>query len=162
MAVKIRTMVTEDWEDVKNIYLAGIATGNATFEVTAPSYEKWDSSHHPTCRFVAVEGNECLGWVSLSQVSSRSCYAGVGEDSIYIAPTAKGKGIGTMLLNKLIEESEKLGYWTLQTSIFPENKASLHLHEKAGFRFVGIREKIGKLNGVWRDVVFLERRSNKI
>ncbi|MBD8025588.1 N-acetyltransferase [Ureibacillus sp. Re31] len=162
MTFEIRNMIKEDWEDVKDIYVAGIATGNATFELTPPSYVAWNASHHPLCRFVAVEGTNVIGWVSLSPVSSRSCYAGVGEVSVYVAPKAIGKGVGTALLNRLIEESEKLGYWTLQSSIFPENEASLQLHKKVGFRVVGFREKLGKLNGRWRDTVFLERRSKKI
>lgn len=159
MSVEIRNMVDNDWKSVKNIYLDGIATGNATFEITAPSFDQWNQSHHPTCRFVAVIDKEVLGWVALSEVSSRCVYAGVGEVSIYVSPKAKGKGIGTALLTNLIEESERNGFWTLQSTVLLENEASIQLHKKVGFRIVGTREKIGKLNGVWRDTVLLERRS---
>lgn len=159
MSIEITEMVRDDWENVKRIYLDGIATGNATFETATPTFEQWDHSHHTTCRFVALLDNEILGWVALSQVSSRCIYAGVAEVSVYVDPQAKGQGIGTALLKKLIEESERNGFWTLQSTILLENEASIQLHKKVGFRIVGTREKIGKLNGVWRDTVFLERRS---
>ncbi|QNG59852.1 N-acetyltransferase [Bacillus sp. PAMC26568] len=159
MDFKIEKMLDSDWDQVKWIYLDGIATGNATFETDAPSWESWDESHSNTCRLVAKGENEVLGWAALSPVSERCVYAGVADISIYISQTSKGQGIGTALLRSIIDLSEKEGFWTLQAGIFPENTPSLKLHKKAGFREVGIRERIGKMNGVWRDVVFLERRS---
>lgn len=159
MDFKIEKMLDSDWDQVKWIYLDGIATGNATFETDAPSWESWDESHSNTCRLVAKGENEVLGWAALSPVSERCVYAGVADISIYISRTSKGQGIGTALLRSIIDLSEKEGFWTLQAGIFPENTPSLKLHKKAGFREVGIRERIGKMNGVWRDVVFLERRS---
>lgn len=151
-------MLDNDWEQVRSIYLEGIATGNATFETDAPSWESWNESHSKTCRLVAKGEKEVLGWAALSPVSGRCVYAGVADISIYISQTSKGQGIGTALLRSIINLSEKEGFWTLQAGIFPENTASLNLHKKAGFREVGIRERIGKMNGVWRDVVLLERR----
>lgn len=159
MDFKIEKMLDSDWDQVKWIYLDGIATGNATFETDAPSWESWDESHSKTCRLVAKGENEVLGWAALSPVSERCVYAGVADISIYISQTSKGQGIGTALLRSIIVLSEKEGFWTLQAGIFPENTPSLKLHKKAGFREVGIRERIGKMKGVWRDVIFLERRS---
>ncbi|OHR73698.1 phosphinothricin acetyltransferase [Bacillus sp. HMSC76G11] len=159
MQYEIEKMMDNDWEKVKSIYLQGIATGNATFETDAPSWGRWDESHSKTCRLVAKGENEVLGWTALSPVSGRCVYAGVADISIYISPTFKGQGIGTSLLRSIVELSEKEGFWTLQAGIFPENTSSLKLHKNAGFREIGIRERIGKMNGVWRDVVSLERRS---
>ena len=152
-------MLSEDWSQVRQIYIEGIATGNATFEAEAPSWEKWDSGHLKNCRFVAYSSNEILGWAALSPVSSRRVYAGVAEVSVYIATAAQGKGIGRALLSALIESAEAQGIWTLQAGIFPENVASVHLHKALGFREVGRREKIGKMGDRWRDVMLLERRS---
>lgn len=152
----IHNMVKEDWEQVCSIYLEGIHTGHATFQKEAPTWEEWDSGHLVECRLVAREGSNILGWAALSPVSSRCVYSGVAEVSIYVSQTYRGKGIGSALLNSLIHSSEKHGYWTLQAGIFPENKASIQLHKKFGFREVGRRERIGKLNGVWRDVIFLK------
>ena len=141
------------------IYREGIATGNATFETQLPHWGKWDANHLQACRFVAKSGAEILGWAALSSVSDRCVYCGVAEVSIYVSAQSRGLSVGTALLGTLIEASEQSGIWTLQAGIFPENKASLALHEKLGFRVVGRRERIGKLNGIWRDVLLLERRS---
>lgn len=162
MDFQIKEMTASDWDQVRQIYLEGIATGNATFETDAPSFESWNESHSKTCRLVAKEGKKILGWAALSPVSGRCVYAGVADVSIYIGKSFKGGGIGTALLRSIIELSEKEGFWTLQAGIFPENISSLNLHKKAGFREVGIRERIGKMNGVWRDVALLERRSGRI
>lgn len=159
MCYTIRNVTQEDWPQLKRIYEAGIATGLATFETQATSYEKWIDYTHPACRLVLEEQNQILGWCKLSVVSSRKVYKGVGEVSVYVHPEQKGKGLGNLLLQELIRTSEKEGFWTLQAAIFPENHASLQLHLKNGFREVGFRERIGKLDGVWRDNVFLERRS---
>jgi len=152
-------MTPEDWLSVRAIYIEGIATGNATFEREAPEWERWDAGHLPVCRLVARTGASILGWAALSRVSSRAVYAGVAEVSVYVAEAARGGGIGSALLNALIEESERNGIWTLQAAIFPENRASLKIHERAGFRVVGIRERLGAMDGRWRDVVLMERRS---
>jgi phosphinothricin acetyltransferase len=158
----IKPMGREHWPEVLRIYREGIATGNATFEVEAPSWEKWDGSHLPNCRLIAQEESKILGWAALSPVSSRRVYAGVVEVSAYVAKAARGKGIGKSLLSALIESSEDCGVWTLQAGIFPENTASITLHKSLGFREVGRRERIGKMGDAWRDVVLLERRSAKV
>lgn len=160
--VVIDAMRPNDWPAVEAIYREGIATGLATFETETPSWERWDAAHRPDCRLVARDGDRVLGWAALSPVSDRCVYAGVAENSIYIAAAARGQGIGKVLLRALIEASEAAGIWTLQTGIFPENAASLALHRSCGFRIVGIRERIGQLHGVWKDVVFLERRSRVV
>lgn len=154
--------MVSDWDKVKSIYEKGIATGNATFQTSAPSWQEWDSSHLAACRIVAEENGKVAGWAALTPVSSRCVYAGVAEVSVYVNPQQSGKGIGLALLSELVTLSEAEGIWTLQAGIFPENFASLRLHEKMGFRTLGIREKIGKQNGVWRDTVLLERRSTTI
>lgn len=154
-----RKVIEDDWEAIKSIYEEGIHTGNATFETTAPSKEQWFKSHNLDCSIVCLDGGKIVGWASLSPVSSRCVYAGVGENSIYIKASARGKGIGYLLLGHLVDLSEKNGFWTIQTGIFPENLASIALHSKHGFREVGLRKKVGKMNGVWRDVLFMERRS---
>lgn len=153
-------MRPEDWEAVRAIYLDGIATGNSTFEQSAPDWQTWDQGHLPYCRLVARAGSELLGWTALSPVSRRQVYAGVAEFSIYVAERARGRGIGAALLKALIDGSEREGIWTLQSGIFPENTASLELCRRFGFRVVGTRERIGCMAGRWRDVVLLERRSN--
>ncbi len=153
-------MQTSDWKQVSQIYAQGIATGFATFEQDIPSFQSWDQAHADQCRLVAVEAGEILGWAALSPVSSRCVYGGVGEVSVYIAGNSRGKGVGKLLMQRLIEESEKAGFWTLQSGIFPENKASIHLHEKVGFRYIGKRERVGKLNGSWKDNLLFEKRSN--
>lgn len=158
----IRILVLSDWDQVKSIYEKGIATGNATFQTTAPTFEEWDDSHLKTCRFVHDHNGFVSGWAALTPVSSRCVYAGVAEVSVYVDPAFSGKGIGSDLLNQLVKASEQEGIWTLQAGIFPENASSLKIHEKAGFRILGIREKIGKQHGTWRDTVLLERRSQTI
>jgi len=152
-------MQPTDWEQVRGIYLEGIATRNATFETEVPEWERWDASHLPFARLVAQADNVLLGWGALSPVSERCCYAGVAEASVYVAHDHRGQGIGGALLRAVIEDSEKHDIWTLQAGIFPENVASLALVKKYGFREVGRRERLGKLDGMWRDVLLLERRS---
>lgn len=150
-----------DWEPVRSIYLEGLATGDATFETEAPSWKTWDEGHLSVPRLVAVSGTDgtVLGWAALSRVSSRAVYAGVAEVSVYVATSSRSRGIGQDLLEHLVIQSEHNGIWTLQASVFPENKASLAVHKNCGFRQVGIRKKIGRMNGIWRDTVLLERRS---
>ena len=160
LSYTIEAMTAEDWEQVRAIYLEGIATGNATFEQEAPSWEQWDAGHLPEGRLVARTPAAILGWAALSRVSGRCVYAGVAEVSIYIGLTGRGQGIGSALLGRLIQESEQHGLWTLQVGIFPENSASLALHKRQGFREIGRRERIGKMQNVWRDVLLLERRSS--
>ena len=163
MDFSINGMTSEHWEQVKRIYLEGIETGDATFESEAPEWPKWDSSHLCDSRFVAQDQSGLLaGWAALSPVSSRCVYAGVAEVSVYTGRQHRGKGVGFALLNALIESSEANGIWTLQAGIFPENKASVELHLKCGFRLVGRREKIGILDGKWRDTLLLERRSRRV
>ena len=162
MDFKIEKMNYKDWEQVSKIYMEGIHTGDATFEINVPSWESWSSKHLSCCSIVACLENKILGWAAISPTSSRKVYSGVAEVSIYVSEECKGNGIGRALLKELIKLSENNGIWTLQAGIFPENKASINLHKKCGFRIVGIREKIGKMNDVWRDVVLMERRSEKI
>jgi L-amino acid N-acyltransferase YncA len=159
MVMDIKSMLSTHWEKVKEIYEEGIATGNATFETTAPSWEDWDADHVKVPRLVAIENEEIVGWAALTNVSGRCIYAGVGEVSVYVSGTQRGKGIGRRLLQALISESEKNNYWTLQAGIFPENKSSIKIHEDCGFRLIGVREKIGKMNNVWRDTLLMEKRS---
>ena len=159
MNIVFRSMKKDDWISVAEIYRQGIESGNATFQRDIPTWDEWDSGHIKTCRIVASIDNEIAGWAALTPVSGRCVYAGVAEVSVYISNRFKGQKVGTRLLEKLIAESEKEGYWTLQAGIFPENKASLKIHENLGFREVGFREKIGKMNGIWRDTILLERRS---
>ena len=151
-----------EWEQVRSIYLEGIATENATFETDAPDWETWNRNHLNFGRLVARDDISVVGWAALSPVSSRPVYAGVAEVSVYIATSARGKGIGRVLLIALIEEAERNGIWTLQAGILPENIASIELHQRCGFRRVGRREKIARSNGVWRDVVLFERRSRTV
>ena len=160
----VDNMRPEDWEQVRSIYLEGISTGNSTFEADAPDWDKWDSAHLPEHRLVIRAGDSILAWVALSPVSSRCVYSGVAELSLYVAAGRRGKGIGSALLEALIDSSEKAGIWTLQGSIFPENAASLRMVRKHGFREIGRREKLGKMThgdlaGTWRDVILVERRS---
>jgi L-amino acid N-acyltransferase YncA len=144
---------------VREIYLQGLATGQATFETQPPDFTDWDNNHLPFGRIGAFSNERLVGWAALSRVSKRSAYNGVAEVSVYVATDARGNGVGRALLRALITESERNGIWTLQASIFPENLASLKLHESLGFRRIGYRERISKLNGVWRDTAILERRS---
>ncbi len=150
------------WESVKQIYLEGIAAGNATFQTSAPSWSDWDEAHVKNSRIIAVEENEILGWAALTPVSGRCVYAGVGEVSVYVSKKARGKGVGKKLLQALIQESEKNNFWTLQAGIFPENNASVKIHVESGFRIIGTREKIGQSKGLWRDTLLLERRSKTV
>lgn len=160
--INIDPMNASDWEDVRRIYLEGIDTGNATFQQDAPSWEEWDMGHLSQCRFVARSQGVVMGWTALSPTSSRSVYAGVTEVSVYVSQHHRGMGVGRRLLKQLIESSEEHGIWTLQSGIFPENKASIQLHRTLGFREVGRRERIGQMNGIWRDVLLLERRSKVV
>ena len=156
----IDSLLTQDWELVRAIYLEGVATGQATFETEAPDWGRWDAGHLPQCRLVARDGDAVLGWAALSPVSGREAYAGVAEVSVYVAASARGRGVGGALMRALIEASERQGLWTLQSSVFPDNHASVALHLKHGFREVGRRERIARHHGVWRDTVVLERRSS--
>jgi L-amino acid N-acyltransferase YncA len=163
MAFQIRIMQPQDWHSVAQIYKEGIETGNATFQKDIPTWEEWDTSHLKKCRFVAhdTEGG-LVGWAALTPVSGRCVYAGVAEVSVYVAPPYHGQGVGKILMHSLIETSETEGLWTLQAGILKENIGSVRLHESVGFRQIGYREKIGQLDGVWRDTLLLERRSEKV
>jgi len=152
-------MTAADWPAVAAIYAAGIATGNATFETEVPSWASWDAGHLADHRLVAADVGAVLGWAAVSAVSDRCAYAGVVEDSIYLAEPARGRGVGRALLAALVTSTERAGIWTVQTGIFPENAASLALHRAVGFREVGVRQRLGRLHGRWRDVLLLERRS---
>ena len=156
-------LTADHWAVVEAIYRQGIATGNATFETQSPTWEAWDAGHLTHSRLVATnDAGQVLGWAALSAVSGRCVYGGVAEVSVYVADGARGQGVGHQLLKALVAESEKNGIWTLQAGIFPENEASIRLHESLGFRVLGRRERIGKLAGVWRDTVLLERRSTVV
>jgi len=159
MEVALRPMIEDDWDSVAEIYRQGIETGNATFETNIPSWDKWSSTHLKACRIVATIENSIVAWAALVSVSERNVYSGVAEVSIYVSNNFKGLKIGTILLEKLISESEKEGFWTLQAVIFSENLASLKMHQDLGFRMVGVREKIGNMKGIWRNTILLERRS---
>ena len=159
IAMITRTMTADDYPVVAAIYAEGILTGNATFQQEAPTWESWDAEHVKSCRLVAMVDGELAGWAALSLVSGRCVYGGVAEVSVYVGAAFRGRGIGLHLLEALIAESEAHQFWTLQAGIFPENSGSVYIHEKAGFRIVGRREKIGQMNGVWRDTLLLERRS---
>ncbi len=160
--VSTRNMTPEDWDKVAQIYAEGIVTGYATFETTVPSYTQWDKAHLPFGRIVAEENDNLQGWAALASVSSRCVYGGVAEVSVYIAVKSRGKGVGKLLMQELINASETAGLWTLQSGIFPENKASIALHKKVGFRYIGKRERVGKLAGSWKDNLLFERRSTLI
>lgn len=162
MEFGIEAMHAEDWPVVAAIYAEGIATGNATFEQQVPEWEAWDANHLPACRLVARAGGGIVGWAALSPISRRHVYRGVAEVSVYVAAAARGHSVGKALLQRLVEESERAGIWTLQAGIFPENVASLALHEACGFRQVGRRQRIGQMNDVWRDTVLMERRSEVV
>lgn len=158
----IRKFHKADYSTVKDIYQQGIDTGDATFQDTAKSWSEWNNAMLDHSRIVAIEGDSILGWAALSPISSREVYSGVAEVSIYVAMSAQGKGGGQKLLARLIVESESNNIWMLQAAIFPENTGSLRLHMGNGFRQLGVREKLGKMNGVWRDVVLIERRSKAV
>jgi phosphinothricin acetyltransferase len=159
MEYTLDKMSAADWKEVREIYLEGIATRNATIETDAPDWDEWNANHRPDCRLVARSDDKVLGWAVLSPVSQRIAYSGVAEESIYVAASARGTGVGKALLAALIEASEKAGVWSLQAGIFPENTVSIALHKGVGFREIGVQERKGFLDGVWRDVVLMERRS---
>ena len=159
MSILLKAMLASDWVRVREIYEEGIATANATFETEAPEYQQWDARHVSTCRLLALVEDQIAGWAALSPVSVRRVYAGVAEVSVYVSAATRGRGVGKTLLRELILDSERHGFWTLQAGIFPENVASIGLHQALGFRQVGIRERLGQLGGQWRDVVLMERRS---
>lgn len=152
-------MLESDNNRVLGIYAMGIATGMATFETVAPVWHDWDNRHLSHSRFVFIQGEKVVGWIALSPASTRLAYKGVAEVSVYIDNEYKSKGVGTALMERVIKSSEEHGIWTLFSSVFSENKATMNLHQKCGFRVVGIRKKIARLNGVWHDTVLLERRS---
>jgi len=158
----MRDLRPADWPEVARIYAEGIETGNATFETEVPSWEDWDGAHLAEHRFVAEVDGRVGGWIALAPVSRRPCYAGVAEISVYVAEGSRGEGVGSELLAAVIESAERGGIWTLQTSVFPENGASLALLRRFGFRTVGTRERIGRLHGIWRDTVLVERRSEVV
>ena len=157
--MELQALRPDDWPAVREIYEAGIATGDATFETAAPSWQDWDATHLADHRLVARDGGRVVGWTALAPVSDRCAYAGVAEDSIYVAPDVQGRGVGRALLGAVVASAEQGGIWTVQTGIFPENQASVRLHQACGFRVVGLRERLGRLHGRWRDVLLLERRS---
>ena len=158
--MELEPMRPEDWPAVRAIYEAGIATGDATFETTAPDWPAWDAAHLPDHRLVARDdAGQVVGWAALTPVSDRCAYAGVVENGIHVAPDAQGCGVGRALLCAVVASAEQAGIWTVQTGIFPENQPSVRLHEACGFRVVGVRERLGRLDGRWRDVLLLERRS---
>ena len=156
----IRDLEERDWPAVQAIFEEGIATRRATFETQAPSWERWDGAHLPL-RLVIEEGAEVVGWAALSPYSDRACYCGVAESSVYVAARARGRRLGSTLMERLVQESERAGYWTLLAGVFPENLESIALHRRCGFRVLGVHERLGRLDGEWRDVVLLERRSER-
>ena len=162
MTHTIEILTADDWPEVRAIYLEGIATGDATFEADAPDWEIWNRNHLAFGRIVVRDAGQVAGWAALNPASRRRVYASVAEVSIYVGAAARGRGVGRALLTALIDEAESNGIWTLQAGIFPENIASIVLHKDCGFREVGRRERVGRLNGAWRDVVLLERRSQTV
>lgn len=162
MKLEITKLQPAHWDNVREIYVDGLGTGLASFETEAPSWEQWDASHLSNVRLVALADGVVTGWAALSPVSGRAVYAGVAEVSVYVGEASRGEGIGRALLERLVLESEQNGIWTLQASIFPENQPSIVLHKSCGFSEVGRRERIGKLNGIWRDTILLERRSDLV
>jgi L-amino acid N-acyltransferase YncA len=161
-AIEIDDLRPVDWPDVARIYAEGIATGDATFETEPPSWEHWDAAHLGAPRLVARRDGVVVGWAALAPVSERCVYGGVAENSVYVAEAARGAGVGRQLLEALLEQAEEAGIWTVQAGLFPENEASVGLHLACGFRVVGRRERLGRLHGAWRDVLLLERRSERI
>jgi L-amino acid N-acyltransferase YncA len=162
LALDLRSMRQRDWPVVAAIYVQGIRTGQATFETRPPTWAEWDGAHLREHRLVATSGNDIVGWGALAPVSGRCVYAGVAEDSVYVAESAREMGVGRALLSELVGRAEAAGIWTIQAGVFPENRASIRLHHACGFRTVGLRERLGKLDGEWRDVLLLERRSGAV
>jgi phosphinothricin acetyltransferase len=162
MDIQIDNMLESDWEQVREIYCAGLKTGQASFETEAPTWEKWDDAHHRHSRLVAREGTRAVAWGALAPVSKRNCYAGVAEVSIYVSASFRGHGLGRRLLMELVLSSERHGIWTLYGSTFPENTASLRMQAACGFRVVGRRERIAQHQGIWRDTIITERRSREV
>ena len=160
--IEIKPLEPLHWNEVRRIYEEGLYTGNATFQTSAPEWDEWDKTHLQTGRLIAIENEKIIGWAALTPVSGRCVYGGVAEISVYVSENARGKGVGKELLKSLIENSEANGFWTLQAGIFPENVASIKIHEATGFRIIGRREKIGQMNGHWRDTILLERRSQTV
>jgi L-amino acid N-acyltransferase YncA len=160
--IEIKAMEPHHWNEVKRIYEEGLITGNATFQATAPEWEEWDKAHFESSRLIAMDDEQIVGWTALTPVSSRCVYGGVAEVSVYVADGARGKGVGKILLKELIASSEEGNFWTLQAGVFPENIASIKIHEASGFRVIGKREKIGQMDGIWRDTILLERRSKTV
>lgn len=156
--LEVRPLVAADWPAVAAIFAEGIATGHATFETAVPRWEDWDAAHLAEHRLVAELDGEVAGWIAVVPYSRRAVYRGVGEESVYVAERARGRGVGRALLEALVESARAGGLWTLQAGIFPENGPSLALHRSLGFREVGVRERLGRLDGAWRDVVLLELR----
>lgn len=159
MSIVVEPMTEADWDAVRAIYEEGVAGGDATFERAAPDFAHWDRTHLVGCRIVARGSGGVLGWAALAPVSARPVYAGVAEVSVYIAESARGRGVGTTLLKELVAGSEREGIWTLQAGIFPENAVSIALHLRCGFRILGTHSKLGRMGNRWRDVVLMERRS---
>lgn len=160
--MQIRPMHPEDWPEVARIYAEGMASGMATFETRVPDYQAWDQAHLSTCRYVAEAGRRLLGWAALSPVSGRCVYGGVAELSVYVDASSRGQGVGRALLAVLIPASEAAGLWTLQSGVFPENTPSISLHLAMGFRQLGYRERIGRRDGIWKDNLLFERRSQLV
>jgi L-amino acid N-acyltransferase YncA len=161
-ALQVDELTAGDWPAVSAIYADGIATRNATFETAVPSWDEWERAHMSNYRLVGRVDDEIVGWAALSRVSDRQCYSGVAEDSVYVRNGHHAQGVGHALLSALVSRAEAAGVWTIQAGVFPENLPSLKLHVACGFRVVGVRERIGQLDGAWRDVVLLERRSKEI
>lgn len=160
--IAIKKLQLQHWPEVARIYGQGIATGDATFETEIPTWESWNSSHLAEHRFIATSSGKVVGWVAIAPVSERCVYGGVVESSVYVSAEAQGTGVGTSLLECLIESTERAGIWTIQAGMFPENVGSVRLHQRAGFEIVGRRKRLGKLNGEWRDVLLTERRSDAV
>jgi L-amino acid N-acyltransferase YncA len=157
--MEIRALTRDDWPAVEAIYADGIATRQATFETAPPTWAEFDAGRLPAHRLVAIDGGRVVGWAAVSPTSARECYAGVVEHSVYVSADARGRGVGRALVEALIASTDEAGIWTIQTSVFPENEASVALHERLGFRVVGRRERIAQLDGQWRDTLLLERRA---
>ena len=159
VGAELRQLEADDWPAVHDIHREGIRSGLATFEVEAPTWDEWDAAHHREHRLVAEMGDRIVGWAALAPLSSRRVYAGVAEDSVYVTADAQGRGVGGALLSALVAGAEAAGIWTIEAGIFPENGASIAVHQRCGFRIVGVRERLGRRDGLWRDVLLLERRS---